>query len=67
MKFRFKQGMFPTLIRDVVGAEVDLAFVSPFPDRHDQVDGDIVLTEELFAILPPNHPLAGSSPSSWSS
>ncbi|CAM3399519.1 MULTISPECIES: LysR family transcriptional regulator [Paenibacillus] len=59
VKFRFKQGMFPTLIRDVVTAEVDLAFVSPFPERHEQVDGDIVLTEELFAILPPNHPLAG--------
>ena len=60
VKFRFKQGMFPTLIRDVVSAEVDLAFVSPFPERHEQVDGDIVLTEELFAILPPNHKLAGA-------
>ena len=59
VKFRFKQGMFPTLIRDVISAEVDLAFVSPFPERHDQVEGDVVLTEELFAILPPNHPLAG--------
>jgi LysR family transcriptional activator of glutamate synthase operon len=59
VKFRFKQGMFPTLIRDVLSAEVDLAFISPFPEKHDQVDGDIVLTEELHAILPPNHPLAG--------
>ena len=59
VKFRFKQGMFPTLIRDVLSAEVDLAFISPFPEKHDQVAGDIVLTEELHAILPPNHPLAG--------
>lgn len=59
VKFRFKQGMFPSLIRDVTMAEVDLAFISPFPESHDQVEGDLVITEELVAILPPSHPLAG--------
>ncbi|MNO69366.1 HTH-type transcriptional regulator GltC [compost metagenome] len=59
VRFRFKQGMFPSLIRDVISAEVDLAFISPYPEGHDQVEGDIVLTEELYAILPPNHALAG--------
>ncbi|WP_044877859.1 LysR family transcriptional regulator [Paenibacillus sp. IHBB 10380] len=58
VRFRFKQGMYPSLIRDVISAEVDLAFISPFPDGHDQVDGDVVLTEELFAIMHPSHPLA---------
>ncbi|RUT27937.1 LysR family transcriptional regulator [Paenibacillus zeisoli] len=58
VKFRFKQGMFPSLIRDVTMAEVDLAFISPFPESHDQVVGNLVLTEELVAILPPSHPLA---------
>ncbi|OAB32865.1 LysR family transcriptional regulator [Paenibacillus glacialis] len=58
VKFRFKQGMYPSLIRDVVSAEVDLAFISPFPEGHDQVEGDVVLTEEMYAILPPNHALA---------
>lgn len=58
VKFRFKQGMFPSLIRDVISAEVDLAFISPFPEGHDQVEGDVVLTEEMYAILPPNHELA---------
>lgn len=59
VKFRFKQGMFPSLIRDVTSAEVDLAFISPFPEKNDQVKGDLMLTEELYAIVPPNHPLAG--------
>jgi LysR family transcriptional activator of glutamate synthase operon len=59
VKFRFKQGMYPSLIRDLVKGEVDLAFVSPCPEQHEHVTGEIVLTEELFAILPPNHPLAG--------
>jgi LysR family transcriptional regulator, transcription activator of glutamate synthase operon len=58
VKFRFRQGMFASLIRDVVEAEVDLAFISPYPDKNDQVSGEVVLTEELFAILPESHPLA---------
>ncbi len=58
VKFRFRQGMYASLIRDIVEAEVDLAFISPFPERNDMVTGEIVLTEELFAILPENHPLA---------
>ncbi|GIO52612.1 LysR family transcriptional regulator [Paenibacillus cellulositrophicus] len=58
VKFRFKQGMFPSLIRDVISAEVDLAFISPFPEKHEHVEGEVILTEELYAILPPNHPLA---------
>ncbi|SEO24608.1 LysR family transcriptional regulator [Paenibacillus sp. OV219] len=59
VKFRFKQGMYPSLIQDVRKGEVDLAFVSPCPESHPHVTGQIVLTEELFAILPPTHPLAG--------
>ncbi|MFD0674292.1 LysR family transcriptional regulator [Cohnella sp. GCM10027633] len=58
VKFKFRQGMFPSLIRDVTEAEVDLAFISPYPDKSEQVTGEIILTEELFAILPANHRLA---------
>ncbi|MFF2481574.1 LysR family transcriptional regulator [Paenibacillus sp. NPDC058071] len=58
VKFRFKQGMYPTLIRDMVQGEIDLAFISPFPDEHDQVSGQVLLTEELYAILPPGHRLS---------
>jgi len=59
VRFRFKQGMYPSLIRDMVKGEIDLAFISPFPDEHDHVCGEVLLTEELYAILPPNHVLAG--------
>lgn len=58
VKFRFRQGMYPSLIRDVADAEVDLAFISPYPEKNDYVTGEVVLTEELFAILPENHRLA---------
>ncbi|MNE55543.1 HTH-type transcriptional regulator GltC [compost metagenome] len=59
VKFRFRQGTYPTLIRDVVSGEIDLAFISPFPENHDQVVGNVMLTEDLVAILPPGHPLSG--------
>ncbi|GGG55774.1 LysR family transcriptional regulator [Paenibacillus radicis (ex Gao et al. 2016)] len=58
VKFRFKQGMYPSLIRDMVKGEIDLAFISPFPDEHEHVCGEVLLTEELYAILPPNHRFA---------
>jgi LysR family transcriptional activator of glutamate synthase operon len=58
VKFRLKQGTFNSLIRDVVGGEIDLAFISPFPEIHEFVSGELLLTEELFAILPSHHPLA---------
>lgn len=58
VKFRFKQGMYGSLIRDVVEGEADLAFISPFPDKIERLAGEVVLTEELYAILPENHPLA---------
>ncbi|RUS47734.1 LysR family transcriptional regulator [Cohnella sp. AR92] len=59
VKFRFRQGMYPSLIRDVIEAEVDLAFISPMPDKNDRVEGEVILTENLCAILPLDHPLAG--------
>jgi len=58
VKFRFRQGMYPTLIRDLVKGDIDLAFISPVPNEQDQVTGKVLITEELFAILPSNHPLA---------
>ncbi|MCR8659131.1 LysR family transcriptional regulator [Paenibacillus endoradicis] len=58
VKFRFRQGMYPTLIRDLVKGDIDLAFISPVPSEQDQVTGKVLITEELFAILPSNHPLA---------
>jgi LysR family transcriptional activator of glutamate synthase operon len=58
VKFKFKQGKFNSLINDVMNNEVDLALISPFPEKHDQVTGELLITEELFAILPPNHILS---------
>lgn len=58
VKFRLRQGTYASLIRDVTKGEIDLAFISPFPESHEHVTGEILLTEELYAIIPSNHILA---------
>jgi LysR family transcriptional activator of glutamate synthase operon len=59
VKFRLRQGTFNSLIRDLVKGEIDLAFISPFPEAHELVSGDLLLLEELYAIVPEGHALAG--------
>jgi LysR family transcriptional activator of glutamate synthase operon len=61
VRFKFRQGVYQSLLRDVLRGELDLAFIAPYPVNHDQVTGESLMTEELFAILPQNHPLADQS------
>ncbi|MFD2671134.1 LysR family transcriptional regulator [Marinicrinis sediminis] len=56
--FKLKQGKYDQLMQAVLKAEIDLAFISPFPEAHSHLIGNVLLTEELFAVVPPNHPLA---------
>ncbi|WP_019534931.1 LysR family transcriptional regulator [Paenibacillus ginsengihumi] len=58
VKFRLRQGTYNSLIRDVCKGEIDLAFISPFPKVHERVTGELLLQEELYAILPQGHVLA---------
>jgi len=58
VRFRFKQGMYPTLIRDLLKGDIDLAFISPVPSDVEQVSGKTLIVEELYAVLPSSHPLA---------
>ena len=59
VKFKLRQGVYNGLLREVMKYEVDLAFISPFPTEHESVTGELLMEEELFAVLPPTHPLAG--------
>ncbi|HZG76326.1 MAG TPA: LysR family transcriptional regulator, partial [Paenibacillus sp.] len=58
VKFVLKQGTYHVLIRELLEGEIDLAFISPFPKEHDEVEGELLLTEELKVILPEGHLLA---------
>jgi LysR family transcriptional activator of glutamate synthase operon len=58
VKFSFEQGTYTQVLQQLLDGTTDLAFISPFPDDHPLVTGKVLLTEELFAILPMHHPLA---------
>lgn len=61
VSFQLRQGTVTHLIEDLVKGEIDLALVSPVPTDHPDVEGHILFTEEMMAILPPKHALAGST------
>lgn len=61
VKFKLRQGTYGNLIRDVIKGEIDLSFISPFPESHEYVAGDFLLKEELLAILPAGHELSGET------
>ncbi len=58
VRFQLRQGKVFELIDDLIKGEVDIALVSPVPIDHPDVEGHILFTEELLAILPADHPLA---------
>ena len=49
------------MIHDVINNEVDIALISPLPLGNQLLDGDLLLTEQLYAVLPPGHELAERS------
>lgn len=61
VRFTLRQGTYNSLIRDVIQGEIDAAFISPFPETHEDVTGFSLMTDELYAILPEGHKLAGET------
>lgn len=60
VKFRFKQGKSIDIVESVLKGEIDLALVTPLPNKSNHVTGEVMLMEELYAILPSSHMLADS-------
>jgi LysR family transcriptional activator of glutamate synthase operon len=58
VKFTFKQGTYSNLLEQVLEGEIDLAFISPYPEENPNVIGHKLLSEPLYAVLPMNHALA---------
>ena len=58
IRFQLRQGILSSLTTAVLKGEIDLAFVSPVPTDHAQLNGHILFTEEMVALLPADHPLA---------
>lgn len=58
IKFQLMQGTVTKMIDDMIEGELDIAFVSPVPTDHPEIEGHVFFTEEMLAILPHDHHLA---------
>lgn len=61
IEFELIQGTVTQMIDEMIAGDIDLAFVSPVPNNHPDVEGHIFFEEEMVAILPSHHPLARST------
>lgn len=56
--FQLRQGSYSFLIESVKNREIDVAFLGPVPSDDPDIKGDILFYEELYALVPKDHPLA---------
>ncbi|WP_141433605.1 LysR family transcriptional regulator [Bacillus sp. 03113] len=56
--FHLRQGSYNFLIESVENREIDLAFLGPVPLNNININGQILFTENISALLPSKHPLA---------
>ncbi|MFS0639133.1 LysR family transcriptional regulator [Mesobacillus foraminis] len=56
--FHLRQGSYSYLIEAVRSGDLDIAFLGPVPTRENDIEGHILFTERLSALVPANHPFA---------
>ncbi|HWO98167.1 MAG TPA: LysR family transcriptional regulator [Bacillus sp. (in: firmicutes)] len=56
--FQLRQGSYKFLIDAVKSREINLAFLGPVPMNDDDIEGHILFTENISALIPSNHRLA---------
>ena len=59
VKFHLRQGAYKNLIDTVISGEIDLAMLGPVPEHEKRVKGYTLFHENIAALLPSRHPLAG--------
>ncbi len=60
VKFQLRQCSYHSLVSEVARGEIDLALLGPLPKNEKQVKGHTLFLENIVALLPTAHPLAGS-------
>lgn len=60
VKFKLTQGTYRSLIEAVVNGEIDLAVLGPVPKDVKKIKAKVLFEENLVALLPINHVLAGN-------
>lgn len=58
ISFHLKQGSYSYLMEAVKNREIGLAFLGPVPTKDLDIEGHILFTENVSALLPISHPLA---------
>lgn len=56
--FQLRQGSYKFLIDAVRNREIDIAFLGPVPLNEDDIEGHILFSESISALLSTSHPLA---------
>lgn len=57
--FLLRQGSYKFLIEAVKNRDIDLAFLGPVPTNDSQIEGNILFSENIYALLPVSHPFSG--------
>ncbi|MGJ7920645.1 LysR family transcriptional regulator [Neobacillus sp. LXY-4] len=57
--FQLRQGSYKFLIDAVKNREINLAFLGPVPTQDPDIESQILFSENISALLPISHPLAG--------
>ena len=58
VSFHLRQGSYSFLIDAVINREIDLAFLGPVPLNVPEIEGTILFSENISALVPISHPLA---------
>jgi len=56
--FQLRQGSYKFLIEAVKNREINIAFLGPVPPEDEDIESNILFSENISALLPVNHPLA---------
>ncbi|MCM3772721.1 MULTISPECIES: LysR family transcriptional regulator [Priestia] len=56
--FHLRQGSYKFLIESVKKRDINIAFLGPVPIEDQSIEGHILFTENLLALVPSHHPLA---------
>ncbi|WP_449355746.1 LysR family transcriptional regulator [Virgibacillus natechei] len=60
VKFQLNQGSYYELKEAVIKGEINMALLGPVPMKEKKLEGTILFSENMAALLPASHPLAGS-------
>ncbi len=61
VRFKLRQGSYMFLTEAIKNREVDIAFIGPAPMDDPDLHADVLFSEDMFALVPDTHQLAGEA------